>query len=327
MRTKNKTCEYNKMPLTDHLENIGNTPLVKISMDALSDVSLYAKLESYNPTGSVKDRAAFYILDKLLRMGEIEPGYTIIESSSGNFGVALSAYCKKFGLKFICIIDPHISPINRMLIESSGGVIEEVTEPDQNGGYLLNRIKRVKELKRSIKESYWINQYENPLNSGAYHILGQEIIDGIQDVNAVFLGVSSGGTITGVSQRIKEISPGTKIIAVDITGSIIFGGNPAKRYIPGIGSSKVPAILKLAKIDNVVMVDEEETIFGCHELLREHHIFAGGSSGSVYAAIRKYYKKNPTPVPVNVGCIFADRGERYVSTVYNEKWWVKRVMR
>lgn len=306
-----------------HLDYSCNTPLVKISITNLPNVSLYAKLEFYNPTGSVKDRAAYHILDKLIREGIIDQEYTIMESSSGNFGVALAAYCRKYGLKFICVIDPNISPLNKILIESFEGKIEEVTVPDQYGGCLLNRIKRVKELKESIKKSYWVNQYENPLNAEAYHLLGQEIFDGIKDVDYIFMGVSSGGTITGVSQKIKEISPKTKIIAVDIVGSIIFGGSPAKRYIPGIGSSMVPTILKQAKIDDVVMVNEVETIYGCHQLLRSTNIFAGGSSGTVYAAVKKFFTKNPVSGPVNAVCIFADSGERYANTVYNEDWYTK----
>lgn len=201
------------MYIPNILERVGNTPLISISLDEFSNISLYVKLEAYNPTGSVKDRAAHYILRKLLDSGTIDRNTTIIESTSGNFGVALSAYCKYYGLKFIAVIDPNITSINEMLIAANGADIVKVTVPDKNGGYLLNRIQKVKELKDEITNSYWVNQYENPLNASAYyHSLGKEICFQIDEIDYVFLGVSSGGTITGVSKKIKENFPNVKEI-------------------------------------------------------------------------------------------------------------------
>lgn len=170
---------------------------------------------------------------------------------------------------------------------------------------------------------YWVNQYANPLNAEAYYgSLGREICQEApgQRVEYVFMGVSSGGTITGVSKRVKKEYPNAKIIAVDIYGSVIFGGPPQKRYIPGIGSSLQPKILEEAIIDDVVMVTEYETIVGCKELLEKHNLFAGGSSGSVYVGIKKYFSNRQIYKPVNVMCVFADRGERYIETIYNEAW-------
>jgi cysteine synthase A len=186
----------------------------------------------------------------------------------------------------------------------------------------LNRIKKVKELSNEIDNSYWVNQYANPYNAEAYyHTLANEICDHVENIDYIFLGVSSGGTITGVSNKIKEKFPQAKVIAVDIYGSVIFNNPPQKRYIPGIGSSMVPEILKKAKIDDVVMIDEISTIEMCHELLNEYYIFAGGSSGSVFAAIKKYFAGEKINKKVNVVTVFADRGERYANTVYNEEWY------
>lgn len=134
------------------------------------------------------------------------------------------------------------------------------------------------------------------------------------------MGVSSGGTISGVSRRIKEKFPHAKIIAVDIYGSVIFGGKPHKRYIPGIGSSMVPSILSEAMIDDVVIVDEESVIQACYELLDENIIFAGGSSGSVYCAVKKYFHDKKFSRRPKVVSVFADRGERYSNTIYNDCW-------
>jgi len=301
-----------------------NTPFVKLELEEINNIQLYAKLEYLNPTGSVKDRAASFILQETLRKNIINQNTTIVESSSGNLGVALAAYCKKYALRSIVVIDPHISPVNEMLIRKYGAEVIKVTTPDMSGGYLLTRLKKVTELLSEISNSYWIDQYRNPLNRRAYYLtLGNEICDEAENVDYLFLGVSSGGTIAGVSQRVKEKYPKARVIAVDIEGSVIFGGTPSKRYIPGIGASKVPANLKYAAIDDVVVVNEKETIESCHELLNKHSIFAGGSSGSVIAAINKFFRnKNDTKL-TNVVTIFADKGERYINSIYDERWCAK----
>jgi len=308
--------------IQNHILNmVGNTPMVRLELEELAHIRLYAKLEFTNPTGSVKDRAASYVINKLLDKGEINDQTTMIESSSGNFGIALAAYCKLKKLRFICVVDPCISPLNEMLIRSYGGEIIKVMNPDENGGFLLSRIRKVHQLLNSIKNSYWVNQYANPYNAEAYYMtLGEEISNQLDRIDYVFLGISSGGTITGVSRRIKERFPQARVIAVDIIGSVIFGHPPKKRYIPGIGSSMVPQILKDAHIHDVVMMDEVCTIQMCHQLLSRHNIFAGGSSGSAYGAVIRYFTENPVQHPVNVVTLFADRGERYYNTVYNEEW-------
>lgn len=309
------------MIVEHNLDRVGNTPVVQIKMADPGNINLYSKLEFCNPTGSVKDRAARYIIEKLLSSGEIDKNTTMIESSSGNFGISLSAYSKKNGLKFICVIDPHITRVNECLIRMNGARVIKVTETDEKGGYLLSRIGKVKQLLQEIDNSYWVNQYANPYNSEAYyHSLGKEICDEFEHLDYLFIGISSGGTITGVSSRVKEKFPDVKVVAVDIIGSVIFDHPPKKRYIPGIGSSMVPPILKNARIDDVVMMDEVTTIEMCHRLLKEHYIFAGGSSGSVYGAIKKYFTARRIDSKIDVLTLFPDRGERYIDTIYNEHW-------
>jgi N-(2-amino-2-carboxyethyl)-L-glutamate synthase len=309
--------------LANILSKVGNTPLVHLKFDENQNVKIFAKLEYYNPTGSVKDRAACYILNRALNEGIINKDTVVIESSSGNFGVALSAYTRMHGLKFICVIDDNILPVNEMLIKLQGAQVIKITERDEYGGFLLNRIRTIKTLLEERPNLYWVNQYGNPLNAQAYFgSLGKEICLEAprQKVDYVFLGVSSGGTITGVSRKIKSEQPNAKIIAVDIYGSIIFGDAPRKRFIPGIGSSLRPQIIEQAIIDEVVLVSEYETILCCKELLEKHNLYAGGSSGSVYAAIKKYFRNKDITEPVNVMCVFADRGERYIETIYNDAW-------
>jgi 2,3-diaminopropionate biosynthesis protein SbnA len=309
------------MIFNDILDCVGNTPLINLKLQDFDNINLFAKLEFINPTGSVKDRAASYIIQKVLQLKEIDLNTILVESSSGNFGISLSAYCQKHKLKFICVIDPNISVINENLIKSFGAQIIKIDQPDASGGFLLNRIKKVKELLQQLPNIYWVNQYQNPYNCEAYYAtLGNEIVSEMENIDFVFVGVSSGGTITGISQKIKEKFPNAKIIAVDIIGSVIFGGPPKKRYIPGIGSSMKPVILDSAKIDDVVMIDEVSTIEACYELLERYHVFCGGSSGSVIAGIKSYFEKNKINKMTNVVTIFPDRGERYFNTIYNPEW-------
>lgn len=312
--------------LSKILNKVGNTPLVALKLSGTPNVNVYAKLEYYNPTGSVKDRAACYIMNRALNEGIFNQDTVVIESSSGNFGVALSAHARAHNLKFICVIDQNTLPVNEMLIRLQGAEIIKISEPDEYGGYLLNRIRKIKQMVAEDPNLYWVNQYANPLNAAAYYAsLGKEICQEAprRQIDYVFMGVSSGGTITGVSRRVKKEYPQAQVIAVDIHGSVVFGDTPQKRYIPGIGSSIRPEILDKAFIDDFVLVSEYDTLQSCRDLLEEHNIFAGGSSGSVYAAIRQYFRDKEIYEPVNVMCVFADRGERYTSTIYNDEWCKK----
>lgn len=313
------------MIYTNILNKVGNTPLVKVALPEIENLNVFAKLEMYNPTGSVKDRAAAYIIEKLLASGQINSETTIIESSSGNFGLALSAVCRHYGLKFYCVIDNNTTPDNERLINVLCSKVIKIVEPDIYGGYLINRIKKVNELKDTIKNSYWVNQYANPLNAEAYYqTLGVELNEAMDKVDYIFIGISSGGTITGISNKIKEKFPNAKIIAVDIQGSVIFGHPPGKRNIPGIGSSIQPEILNKAIIDDVVIVNDIETIKMCNRILMDNYILAGGSSGSVMAAILKYFTMSRPTEKINVLTLFPDRGDRYTSTIFNPEW-VKQI--
>lgn len=296
---------------------VGNTPLVS---NVYYDREIYVKLESTNPFGSMKDRAAIYIIKSAYELGLINNQTTIIESSSGNFGVALATVCKKMGLRFICVIDANTNSATEKLLVAYGTEIIKITEADEYGGYLINRLAKVKEIISQSKNIYWTNQYENPLNAEAYHSLADEIIFDIKDPDYIFIPVSSGGTITGVSCKIKEKCPHTKIIAVDSMGSVIFGGQARKRHLPGLGSSIVPAILKQAQIDDIVMVEEINMIRECHDYFDKNSVLIGGSSGACLYAIRKYCGCNNLPINSKIVAIFPDKGERYIDTIYDDSW-------
>jgi len=196
--------------------------------------------------------------------------------------------------------------------------VVRVDTRDESGGFLKTRLAKVKELLETIGDAYWTDQYRNPSAMSAhYELTAGEILASFSALDYVFVGVSTGGTIAGVSRRLKAHLPRVKIVAVDAEGSAIFGQRPRPRYIPGIGSSIVPELLEHALIDDQVHVREVDTVDACHELLREHQILAGGSSGSAYAAIRSYPFAEPNPT---VLFLCADRGTAYLDTVYDADW-------
>ncbi|SDW04256.1 cysteine synthase A [Marininema mesophilum] len=297
---------------------IGNTPLVQLDYDRLE---IFAKLEYHNLMNSIKVRPAYHILKAAIKKGEITPSTTVVESSSGNFGIALAALCRQLQIKFVPVIDPNINNAYEDILRALSYRVEKVTERDRTGGYLLNRLQKVRELLQGIPDSYWPNQYENPLNYESHYFgVGSEIAHHFEVLDYAFIGVSTGGTIAGISHRLKEKFPKIKIVAVDLVGSVIFGGPPKKRHIPGIGASMVPKQIERALIDDVVMVKEIDAIDGCHRLFEEHGVFAGGSSGSCYHAIHHYFSEMDLVERPKVVFLCPDGGTAYVNTVYNADW-------
>ena len=301
---------------------IGKTPCVNLGVNP---INLFAKLEFYNLMGSVKMRPAYYVIKEAIKNGNINENTTVIESSSGNFAIALATICKFLKIKFVPIIDMNISQTYEKLLRTISHDVIKVTERDETGGYLLTRINEIKRFQTNNDNVFWTNQYGNiDCLRAHYYGLGSEISESFDKLDYAFIGVSSCGTIAGVSRKLKEKFPAIKIIAVDTEGSVIFGKPPGKRYIPGIGSSMTPDILKEALIDEVIYVPEAEAVKGCYELFEKFVIFAGGSSGASYYAIGEYFKgKKLNQVP-NVVFLCPDGGSPYVDTVYNNEWvkWI-----
>ena len=298
---------------------IGNTPVIKLH---LPNINLYAKIEYMNLTGSIKDRTAFYALLKTIKSGKINESSTIIESSSGNFASALAQICYYLDLKFIPVVDPNISPLYLKFLQAFCEDIVMVREKDRAGGYLETRINKVQELRSSISDSYWINQYENEFCAEAHWLFtGDEILQQCKNLNYIFIGVSSGGTLNGISRKIKSVKPDVKVIAVDIEGSVIFNSKPAPRFIPGIGSSTSPKLAKNSIYDELIYVSETDVIRGCNALRRDHGLFVGGSSGAVYFVIKNYFNDSSKfSNGENVLFLCPDRGTAYLETVYNNNW-------
>lgn len=301
------------------LSCVGQTPMVQLS-SLFPNHKVFAKLEYMNPGGSMKDRPAKYIIEHGLERGDITSETQLIESTSGNLGIALAMIAKIKGLKLTCVVDPKISETNLKIIKSYGANIEMVDTPDENGGYLKTRIARVQELLEETENAYWINQYANELNWQAhYHGAGTEIVEAIDASIDYFVApVSTTGSIMGMSRKIKEHHPNAQIVAVDAKGSVIFGDTPKNRELPGIGASRIPEILNKTEIDEVIHIDDYQSAKGCHELVAEEGIFAGGSAGAIVAAIQQLIETiEPNQTIVT---ILPDRGDRYLDLVYSEAW-------
>jgi 2,3-diaminopropionate biosynthesis protein SbnA len=303
------------------VECVGSTPMVRLGrLFAGSGRSVLGKLELMNPGGSIKDRPARYIIERGLREGTIRPGAHLVESTSGNLGVAIAMSARVYGLSFTCVVDPKITKTNLRILRQFGVHVEMVDEPDEDGGYLKTRIRRVKELVEDIPGAYWVNQYANELNWKAhYHGTGREIVEQSDGpIDYLIAAVSTTGSILGISRRVRESFPEVKVIAVDAVGSVIFGARSGPRELPGIGASRVPELLEPEEIDDVVYVDDLESVQGCRELLAKEGIFAGGSSGSVIAATQKTVLD--LPAGSRIVTVLPDRGDRYLDTVYDEEW-------
>ena len=179
----------------------------------------------------------------------------------------------------------------------------------------------VKHLCATIPNAYWTNQYGNPDAVEAhYQLTAGEVCADFDSLDYVFIGVSTAGTVAGMSRRLKERYPKVKIIAVDTQGSAIFGDAPRKRHIPGVGSSIVPPLLSHATIDGVVLIPERETVAACRELLTTHGLLVGGSSGTAYAAVKRYALRMPKAKRPTVLFVCADRGTPYLDTVFDPAW-------
>jgi cysteine synthase A len=300
---------------------VGNTPLLRLGRCFPDpDREVIAKLEMLNPAGSMKDRPARFIIESGLASGELRPGMRLVESTSGNLGVALATMARLHGLDFTAVVDPKTTSTNLRLLQTVGADVELVTERDESGGYLHTRVRRAQELADASSDSVWVNQYANDLNWRAYYeTSGREVLDAIQTpVDYLVAAVSTTGSILGLARRLRERYSAMQVVAVDAVGSVIFGTPAAPREIPGYGASRVPELLSRGEIDHVVHVDDARAALGCRHLVATEGVLGGGSSGAVIAAITQFLPT--TPVGSRILTVLPDRGERYLDLVYDDQW-------
>jgi cysteine synthase A len=309
------------------LSAVGKTPLIKLSrLFGACRFEVYAKLEGLNPGGSSKDRPALAMLEAAVVSGEVVPGTTIIESSSGNMGIGLAQFCAFHGLDLICVVDSKTTLQNRLILEAYGARIDVVMQPDPVTGELLTaRLKRVQELVEQHQPAFWPDQYGNRHNAGAHHRTTMteicEALDG--RVDYLFCAASTCGTLRGCLEHVQEHGLPTQLIAVDAIGSLIFASEASPRWIPGLGAGLRPPLCP----DDVhclpVHVSDLDCVAGCRRLVRYEGILAGGSSGGVVSAVERLAPSIRAGSTCAV--ILSDRGERYLDSVYSDAWVLDRL--
>ncbi|MDD0972510.1 2,3-diaminopropionate biosynthesis protein SbnA [Pseudomonas fontis] len=286
--------------------------------EVLEDTPVFVKLEGFSLSGSIKVKSALRMVERLELEGRLSPGNALIESSSGNLGLALAMVCASKGYPFICVSDPNISPQTAKLIEAYGARLMLVNQRDRNGGFLGSRIELIERLLDEDPQLVWTNQYGNINNVEAHYLsTAPAILRQFAQPDYVFVGAGTTGTLGGVSRYLRQHSPRTRIVAVDSVGSVTFGQPSGPRHIPGLGTSQAPAIREYSRYDQLLMVPEAQALHMCHSLARRG-ILLGGSSGTVLAGVRQLAQQiEPGACVV---AIAPDLGDRYVDTVYNPEW-------
>ncbi|WP_139247938.1 2,3-diaminopropionate biosynthesis protein SbnA [Hyphomicrobium sp. CS1GBMeth3] len=289
------------------------------------DHDVFLKLEGFNVTGSIKIKTAIGLIEDLEQRGVAKPGETVIvESSSGNLGVALSLVCAIKGYKFICVTDSNATRANIRGMELYGANVCVVDDCGTNGGFLANRFKIIDRILETEPHAVWLNQYDNIANKNVHaEQTANEIAHEFGTVDWIFVGAGTTGTLAGISEQLRQTYPKIRIVAVEPEGSVTFGGQPRKRHIPGIGTSERPRLADLADPDRVVAIDEATTIEACLSFVRKYHLLVGGSTGTVLAAIEKLapeFRSGDTIVAIS-----ADLGEKYLDSVYDPRW-VRKVI-
>lgn len=306
---------------SDITEMIGDTPLLEIPVRN-DGWQLFLKMEKTNPGQSMKDRMALSMINEAEQRGLLQPGGTIIESSSGNTAIGLAMIAAARGYKFIAVVDHHAAKEKIDIIRAYGGEIVYVGEgssPDKVA--VKEREEMAARLNREIPNSFFPNQADNPANPRGYERLAEEILREVDDIRILIGGIGTGGSLCGTARALKQHAPSIEAIAIEPKGSVIFGGPDGPYFQSGTGN---PGSVEIAKnvdksvIDDHYLVSDREAFNTARFLARHRGILVGGSSGGViYKALEVINGKEGEGSMV---AIVADGGEKYISTVFNDEW-------
>lgn len=311
------------------LELIGNTPLIEITRFDTGPCRLFAKLESQNPGGSIKDRIARQMIDVAEKEGKLKPGGTIIEATAGNTGLGLTLLGALKGYKVILVVPDKMSREKIFHCKAMGADVRVARSDVVRGHpeYYQDVAARIAEE----TGGFFVNQFANPANVAAhFEYTGPEIFEQMEgDVDAVVCGVGSGGTLTGIGNYMKKVSPKTEMVLADPVGSILTPlVNEGKEITPGswlvegIGEDFVPDILDLSLVKQAYAISDEESLATARELLLQEGILAGPSSGTLAAAALRYCRAQTEPK--RVVTLICDRGDKYLSKTFSSFWMTEQ---
>jgi N-(2-amino-2-carboxyethyl)-L-glutamate synthase len=291
-----------------------------VDLRSIFERSLFLKCEGFNFAGSIKLKAAKEMVDAAERDGVLKPGSILVESSSGNLGVALSMLAASKGYQFLCVTDSRCNLSTRRLMEALGTHVHVIAEPDPVGGFLGARIDFVRALCATDDRYVWLNQYTNPGNWMAHYLTtAPAIARQFPDLDVLFVGAGTTGTLMGCARYFSEWHRQVRVVAVDSVGSVTFGGPPGRRMIPGLGTSIRPPLLDETYLHDVVLVEEADTIRACHRMARSGFLF-GGSTGTVVSGAMEWLDRHDDDRDLTAVAIAPDLGERYLDTVYQTNW-------
>ena len=289
---------------------IGRTPLVRLGIILQKEgVNIFAKLELWNPSGSVKDRTGLYMVNDAEARGILKPGGTIVEATAGNTGLGIAFAALNRGYRIIFVVPTKFSAEKQALMRALGA--EVVNTPREKG--MLGAVEKAEEIKAAIPGSVSLEQFKNQSNPLAhYETTGKEIYEALDGkIDYVVAGAGSGGTYTGVLRYLKERNPAIRGILADPVGSTMGGGEHSDYNIEGIGNDFIADTMDMTLVDDVVKVTDDEAFATARLLAKTEGVFAGSSSGAAMAAVLKLTERVSSG---NIVTIFPDRGDRYFST-------------
>ena len=289
---------------------IGNTPLVRLgNIVNENGVNVFAKLELWNPSGSVKDRTGLYMINDAERRGVLKPGGTIVEATAGNTGLGIAFSTLNRGYKIIFVVPTKFSAEKQALLRALGA--EVINTPRELG--MLGAVAKAEEIKAQIPGSISLEQFKNQSNPLAhYETTGREIFESLDGkIDYVVAGAGSGGTYSGILRYIKEHVPSAKGILADPVGSTMGGGEHADYNIEGIGNDFIAETMDMSLVDDVIKINDAEAFETAKLLASKEGVIAGSSSGAAMAAVLKLVKSGAKG---NIVTVFPDRGDRYFST-------------
>jgi cystathionine beta-synthase len=314
------------MAASNLLELIGNTPLVRVSRLDAGPCELFAKLESQNPGGSIKDRIALSMIDAAEQQGALKPGGTIVEATAGNTGLALALVGALKGYRTLLVVPDKMSREKIMHLKALGAEVV-MTRSDVGKGHPAYYQDLAQRLASERSDAWYANQFANPANPAAHaRTTGPEIWEQMDHrVDAIVCGVGSGGTLTGLTQFFRDSNQPVKMILADPQGSVLAEytrsghvGEAGSWYVEGIGEDFVPPIADLSGVSEAYTISDKESFAAARELFRVEGVFAGSSSGTLLAAALRYCRSRKTPE--RVVTFVCDTGAKYLSKMYDDFW-------